>query len=128
MKNDVILLDELTELESLDNHEVASIDLSQEYWTPEEEGEQRRLRFVGITERLCPSHDDPETEVMLKCVVFLDGDKAVVNASARLVATFENTSLDSGTPVQITYRGKQKNRTNGNMSDTWSVQTLKPKA
>lgn len=124
--NDVILLDKL-QAGSLDEYEVASVDLSHEYWTPVEVGEQRRMRFVTIQNRMCPSHDDPDKEVELECAIFLDGERAVCNASSRLVATFKNTTLESGTPVQITYQGKKKNRTNGNQSDHWSVQTLKPR-
>jgi len=51
--------------------------------------------------------------------------RTVVNGSKRLVAVFENNEIAPNTPVQITYKGKKKNRTNGNMSDDWSVVTLK---
>ena len=111
-------------------YEVASPDLSYEYWTPEKEGENRRLFYIGVQPMEVPDHSDAEKLVNLDCAVFLqpseDGDhKTVVNASVRLRSIVER--LDSKTPVQITYRGKKKNRTNGNMSDDWSVVLLAKK-
>lgn len=121
----------LSKVPSLDSYEVESVDLNAEYWTPEKDGETRRMIFMGVHDRTCPDHNDPEKEVELPCAVFVephaDGPRTVTNASKRLVATFENTKLESGTPCQIIYRGKKKNRTNGNMSDAWSVQTLRAK-
>ena len=118
----------LDEIPDLREYEVASVDLSYDYWTPEKEGESRRVYFMGVQAMNVPDHNDPEKIVSLDCAVFLqtspDGDhKTVVNASVRLRSIVER--LDPQTPVQITYRGKKKNRSNGNMSDQWSVVTLK---
>jgi hypothetical protein len=107
--------------------EVASCDLSQEYWTPNDVGEKRRMVFVEVTERTVLDQKTAE-EILLPCVVFIqpiNGEsKTVVNGSKRLVAVFENNAMEPGTPVEITYKGKKKNRTNGNMSDDWSVVKL----
>lgn len=119
-------------LVNLDELEVASCDLSQEYWTPTAEGEKRRMVFAGIHVREVP---DQKTQkpVSLQCAVFLmpgktaEDHKTVVNGSKRLVAVFENGDVKEGTPVQVTYKGKKKNATNGNMSDSWSVVTLAAK-
>jgi len=110
---------------------VASVDLSQEYWTPNEVGEKKRMIFAGVSERVVLDQKTSE-EILLPCAVFVvpseDGAKTIVNGSKRLVAVFENGAIANGTPVQVTYTGKKKNRTNGNQSDTWSVVTLaKPK-
>lgn len=124
--SDLILLENM---QSLDDCEVASVDLNYEYWTPEKEGEQRRLYFMGIRERLVPDHSTDEL-VPLKCVVFAephgDGAKAVVNGSVVLVSTFENTALAEGTAVLVTYKGKKRTKS-GNNADQWSVATLKQK-
>ncbi len=125
---DIILPPIELDLESL---EVASVDLSQEYWTPSEVGEKKRMIFAGVSERVVLDQKTNE-EILLPCAVFVvpgaDGHKTIVNGSKRLVAVFENGSIANGTPVQVTYTGKKKNRTNGNQSDTWSVVTLaKPK-
>ena len=124
--NGIILLPTLVDLSSL---KVASCDLAQEYWTPTEPGEKRRMVFAGIHTRDVP---DAKTNqpISLACAVFLlpgapdDEHKTVVNGSKRLVAVFEKGNVKEGTPVQVTYKGKKKNVTNGNMSDNWSVVTL----
>lgn len=126
--SEMILPPKITDLAKL---EVASCDLSQEYWTPSEPGEKRRMIFAGVNERTVLDQKTSE-EILLPCAVFVlpgeDGQhKTVVNGSKRLVAVFENGGIESGTPVQITYKGKKKNRTNGNMSDDWSVVTLAAK-
>lgn len=113
----------------LEAMEVASPDLSQQYWTPEKEWERKRMYFVAIQERIVLDQKTGE-DILLPCVVFIDSaGSTIVNGSKRLVAVFENNEIDKGTPVQVTYKGKKKNRTNGNMSDDWSVVTLavKPK-
>ena len=125
--SDLILPPVEIDLESL---EVASVDLSQEYWTPEKEGDRKRMIFAGVAERVVLDQKTSE-EILLPCAVFVvlseDGHKTIVNGSKRLVAVFENGGIANGTPVQVTYTGKKKNRTNGNMSDTWSVVTLAAK-
>jgi hypothetical protein len=116
---------------NLDEFEAASCDLSHEYWTPENKGETRKMFYMGVQQRTVPSQSGGEID--LDCVLFMlpgkDGThKTVVNGSKRLVAVFQNNEMESGTPVQVTYNGKKKNRTNGNISDDWSVVLLKVKA
>ena len=124
---EIMKLDSIPDLAS---YEVASVDLSYDYWTPEKDGEVRRMYFMGIQTMSVPDHQDADKSVDLPCAVFLqtstDGDhKTVVNGSVRLRSIVEQ--LEPQTPVQVTYRGKKKNRSNGNMSDQWSVVTLKKK-
>ena len=111
----------------LSSYEQESIDLSYEYWTPEKEGEARRMFYMGMQVMTVPDHNDSGKMVELECAVFAEanGDdiRTVVNASVRLKSIVEQLSVQQ--PVQITYRGKKKNRSNGNMSDQWSVVTLK---
>ena len=128
MSNEMILPPTNLDLATL---EVASVDLSQEYWTPEKEGDRKRMIFAGVSERVVLDQKTGE-EILLPCAVFIvpgaDGEhKTIVNGSKRLVAVFENGSVANGTPVQVTFTGKKKNRTNGNMSDTWSVVMLAAK-
>jgi hypothetical protein len=124
--SEIMLLPTLVDLSTL---KVASCDLSQEYWTPTEAGEKRRMVFAGIQTREVPDQKTNQP-VSLPCAVFLlpggtdDDHKTVVNGSKRLVAVFENGNVKEGTAVQITYRGKKKNKSNQNMSDDWSVVTL----
>lgn len=120
----------LDEIPDLDDFVPASADLSSEYWTPEN-GEVRRMVFWAIEKRQAPDHDDPSKSVELESVVFIEPNETsystVVNGSKRLVAAFANNDVQQGTPVQVTYMGKKKNRTNQNMSDHWSVIELKPR-
>lgn len=112
----------------LASYEVSSCDLSFEYWTPENVGESRRMVYVEIAMRSVPDHNNDDVSVDLPVAVFLypsaDGVKTVVNGSKRLIAVFENSAIESGTPVQVSYKGKKRNRTNANLSDDWSVVTL----
>ncbi len=126
--SEIITLDSIPDLKDFIP---ASADLSSEYWTPED-GEVRRLVFWGIEKHLAPKIDNPNETVELDCCVFIEpnseGYSTVTNGSRRLVAAFENSDVAKGTPVQITYLGKKKNRTNSYNSDHWSVVTLKAKA
>jgi hypothetical protein len=126
--NEIIKLDAIP---TLDDYVPASVDLSGEYWTPEE-GETKRLIFWSVEQRTVPDQKDANKLVDLQCCVFIDPQasgqhKTLANGSKRLVAAFENTEMQQGTPVQITYVGKKRNRTNANLSDHWSVFVLKKK-
>lgn len=124
MSNDLILPPNNLDLAKL---EVASVDLSPEYWTPKEVGEVKRMVFVGIEERTFLDQKTND-EIQLPCAVFIDAEhKTIVNGSKMLVAVFENGNAQNGSPFQVKYLGKKKAR-NGNNCDTWSVVKLaKPK-
>jgi hypothetical protein len=127
--SDLILLKDIPNLDT--DYEVASVDLSQQYWYPETEGELKRGFFFGLSQRKCLDQQTSE-EIELECALFVVPDETgqpvtVANGSKRLVAVFENNAVEKGTPVQVTYRGKKKNKTNGNLSDHWSVQVLQKK-
>lgn len=124
--SEIIKLDAIP---SLDDYVPASVDLSGEYWTPAD-GETKRLIFWSVEQRTVPDQKDPEKHVELPCCVFIDPQvdgqhKTLSNGSKRLVAAFENSAIAQGTPVQIQYMGKKRNRTNANLSDHWSVFVLK---
>jgi hypothetical protein len=112
----------------LSTMEVASVDLSQQYWTPEKVGEKRRMFFSCVQERIVLDQKTKE-EVILPCAVFsyptANGVRTVINGSKRLVKPFQENDIQENTPFEITYNGKVKNRTNGNMCDDWSIVMLK---
>ena len=125
----LILLNEITNLDT--EYEVESVDLVPEYWQPSNEGESKRMVFWAIESRKC--RDQQGEDIELDCVVFIvpsaEGKhQTFVNGSVRLVGVFASGDVPQGTPVEVTYKGKKKNRTNQNMSDHWSVVTLKAKA
>jgi len=124
----LILLNKIKNLD--DDYEVESVDLNQDYWYPEQEGELKRLVFWEIGQRKCLDQQSGK-QIELDCVIFIEpceeGHRSIANGSKRLVAMFENNDIEQGTPVQVTYRGKKKNKTNSNQSDHWSVQTLRRK-
>jgi len=109
------------------------IDLSGNYWTPEKEGESKRMFFVEIKTQQVLSATGTGELIDLECAVFLEqrDDKAVqtvINGSRRLVGILEqyvnNGTIKQGTPLLITYLGKRKNKTNSFHSDTWSIRPL----
>lgn len=123
----------LKKLPNLHEAEASQRELSSTYWTPEKEGEYKVGIILDVKEE--PYQDEKTGEtVMLDCVTFLaqetDGSFSTMrNGSKRLVATIAS-ALESGeitleqTPIKITFSGKQKNKTNGYMSDRWSVKPL----
>jgi len=117
----------------LSTYTAESIDIVQEYWTPEKEGDSRRLVFWGFEDRKCIDQETGDL-IDLTCVVFVDlckdgPHRYVCNGSKRLVAAFERINCEQGDPFEITYRGEKKNKTNANKSHDWSVQPLaKPKS
>ena len=52
----------------------------------------------------------------------------VSNSSARLVGLFERMNYRQGTPLKITFAGKEKNKNNSYQSDSWDVRQLYPKS
>lgn len=127
--SELIRLDDVPDLTSF---VPASADLSSEYWTPEP-GEIRRMVFWGVEKRNVPRTESGLGMVELDCAIFIqpsdigEGYSTVTNGSKRLVAAFQNNDVERGTPVQVEYLGKKKNRTNAFNSDHWSIITLKPK-
>lgn len=124
----VIDLDNLADLPDLNDCDELPIDLSVEYWTPERPGEARRMVFTGVNIRQTLDSETAEVHT-LPCAFFLyktpDGDiRTVCNASKRLVGAMENNNIRPGTPVNVQYIGKQKNKTNAFQSDQWSIKPL----
>lgn len=117
-----------TDMDALDNAQEAPVDLTQEYWTPENIGESRRMVFTGIHDRDIIDSETGELERTLPCAFFLykDGEdvKTVCQGSKRLVGAFENGKIKKGAPVSVTYLGRKKNKTNQYQSDQWSVKPL----
>lgn len=111
------------------------IDLTGLYWTPENKGEVKRMFFVEIrTEEVLSSSGSGEI-IDLDCAVFIeqvDGvATTVINGSRRLVGVLESYikqgMIGQGTPLQITYMGKKKNKSNNFQSDSWSIKPLQIK-
>jgi hypothetical protein len=108
------------------------VELSSTYWSPERDGDSFRGFYQGIE----PStYEDRKTaEVIdLPCALFLcqldGGDVSTIrNGSKRLVAALEDAvdrgRIGVGSPLLVTFLGKKKNKSNGNLSDTWSIKPL----
>jgi len=116
-----------SDLPDLAKAEVAPLELTGEYWSPEKEGEKRRMFFNEIRQEIST---DPASgaDVELSVAYFVEvvnGDKKVIRqASRRLVGVLETFKTASGTPLEITYLGKKKNKTNSFQSDNWSIKPL----
>lgn len=102
------------------------IDLVQEYWSPEAPGETKRVYFKGILEKDTLLEDD--TRKTLRHATFLEQTKEgnyrwISNASVRLVQHMEDMRIKTGTPLEITYKGKARTRGGFNI-DTWQIRPL----
>lgn len=118
----------LTNLPDLTNAEVAPTELLGEYWSPEKEGESKRVFFAGFdTQRVIDQATGENAELPIVLFVEKQGDefRTLRNGSARLYGVFEQFARDlkPGTPFLITYLGKKKT-TAGRQADSWSVKPL----
>lgn len=120
---------DFSKLPNLNEAQVDPVELSGEYWTPEKEGESKRVFFAGLVEESVLEMESGETRqlVVAKFVEQRDGQlRAVRNGSRRLVGIFEQfaNTVKPGDAFEITYLGKKKNSTNSFKSDNWSVRPL----
>lgn len=109
-------------------------DLTSQYWTPEEPGEFKLVFFQRIEE--CTYVDQETGDVIkLPCAILLEQKRdeerslqTIRNGAKRLVAALEealnNGSIEVGTPMKITFTGKERNKTNSFMSDRFSIRPL----
>ena len=118
----------IKDLPDLTTAEVAPAELLGEYWSPEKEGESKRVFFIGFdTQNVIEQATGESRE--LNIVKFLEkqGDnfRTIRNGSARLYGVFEQFAKDvkPGQPFLITYLGKKKTTT-GKQADSWSVKPL----
>lgn len=115
------------DLPNLEKAQAAALELTGEYWTPQQENECRRAFFNELRmETAIDEKSGQDVELLTAYFVWVvDGTKKVFkNASKRLVGVIENYNIAKGTPLEITYLGKQKNKNNSYFCDTWSIKPL----
>ena len=119
----------------MDSMEAAPLDLASQYWTPEAEGETKRLLFSHfgesqVPDKYGPGKNDPDATVSLETAHFFErrGDEilAVRQASKVLLSTLRSIGAKQGAMLEIVYKGKKK-LSNGNTGDTWAVYPLVPR-
>ena len=98
------------------------------YWSPEAEGELKRVVFLKIAENFqIPDYNDPEKMVEKDTAVMLEvnGETAtlIICASTRLVSFFHDFGKVGGA-YEVVYAGKVKNKTNNNLSNHFEVYPL----
>ena len=125
----------IMDTDSLPNlHEAREVpvDLTSQYWTPEKEGDHK-YGFYQKVEGSTYTDEKTGEVIELPCVIFIEQRKdrslqTIRNGSKRLVAAIEEAenrgSIKTGTPLKITFLGKERNKTNAFMSDRWSVRPL----
>ncbi len=105
------------------------LEMSGEYWTPEREGESKRLFYIGLAEESVLDMETGDNRPLL-VVRFAENSggtlRAIRNGSRRLVGIFEQfqSTIRPGDAFEITYLGKRKNQNNQFKSDNWSVKRL----
>jgi hypothetical protein len=128
-------IDEASDLPSLVDTKAAPVPLSVEYWSPENEGDSKRGWILGIEVLQVPDMETGEIKDM-ESVLFVeegpDGKKSrYYNAGKVLVANVKD-AINRGeiipasilTPVQITYLGQKKNRSNSRLSKRFEILPL----
>lgn len=109
--------------------ETEPIEMSGEYWSPEKEGETKRLFFVQLMTESVLEAETGETRELLvvQFVENVNGElRTIRNGSRRLVGIFEQfaNQTKAGDAFEIIYLGKKKNKNNSFKSDSWSVKRL----
>lgn len=129
-------------LPDLGQAKVIPVDIATEYWQPVTPGESKRVVFDRIDTCKAPDLRNPDTLVELECAFFFEctGKKilSISNGSKRLVSAIQNLmnsphspfEIVRGSLLEITFKGKVKNKTNSFSSDRWGIRpiTLKLKS
>lgn len=107
----------------------AGIDLVLNYWTPTEVGESKDVIYMGTKTLDSVSRENSDVVEQRPTVIMIeqniDGTYTTLsNSSVKLVTAMQ--PIQKGTPLRVTYIGKQKNVTNSNHSDAWSLHRLTP--
>lgn len=116
------------DIPDLEAAEELNIDLMDDYWSPLEVGESKRVFFQKIDTRKVLDQQTGEV-IDLECAFFTEKDsktnsyRTISNGSKRLVGSLMASGIQRGMPLKITYRGKKKTQ-GGNSCDTWSVKPL----
>lgn len=126
---DLQTVDLSKELPDLSKAKKSDFTIGMEYWNPEKEGENIRAFFAGFDTIRVPDLNDKEIIVDLRVARFvyqIDGKKHMIcNGSARLVSNLENHDIVTvGTPMEIIFLGKKKNKSNNFSSDTFEITLL----
>lgn len=125
--------DPMPDLYDKEAFEAWPLDLSSEYWTPQTEGEARRLLFSHIQETLVPDKYGPNKgangeTILLPTAIFYemrDGEvKTIRQASKALLLALQGAQAKQGTLFEIVYK-KRTRFSSGNTGDTWGVFPLK---
>lgn len=121
-----------SELPNLADAKEFEMDLSSEYWEPQNENETKLCFFQGF-ETFKYVREGTGEAIDLECAIIIeqleDGSlKTLRNGSKRLVGAlqdaYETEKIVKGTPLKITFLGKKKNKNNAYKSDTWSIKPL----
>lgn len=119
----------LSTLPNLAECEVEPIELVGDYWSPEREGESKRVFFYDFsTQSVLDQATGEERDLNVVRFVEAAGKenfRLIRNGSARLVGQFEQMArfLKTGDAFEITYLGKKKT-TSGKFADSWSVKRI----
>jgi hypothetical protein len=108
--------------------------LSIEYWSPQNEGEEKLVFVAGINEHEVSDMETGEIK-MLECVMLLErqGDSLVrfICASKVLVGNIRDAinrgeiiPMSTLTPVAIRFLGQKKNKSNAKLSNRWQITPL----
>lgn len=115
------------EIDKLDSAQPAPLDLMSNYWSPTNKGETKKVIYDRIAPYPCIDQSTGEV-IELDSVFFYvkEGGNVTLmrNGSKRLVGAIQAFSLKQGTPLEIKYQGKIKNKNNSFLSDDWSVKPL----
>lgn len=129
MENGIQAFDiENGELPDLDQAEGLNIDLMDDYWSPDELGEEKKVFFQKIDTRKVLDQQTGEV-IDLECVFLMEKDpktgsyRTISNGSKRLVGALQANGVTKGMPLLITYKGKKKTQ-GGNSCDNWSIRPL----
>jgi len=124
-------IDDQDSLPDLAESQEHFVPLSVEYWSPQNEGEEKRVWVHSISNYEVPDLETGEVRA-LECVLLMEknGDQVIrwINASRVLVGNISDAinrnEIIPGTvltPVLIRFEGKKRNRSNPFSSNRWQI-------
>lgn len=118
---------DVANIDQLETGTVAPVDLMSDYWSPEREGDTKKVIFDRLDISLVLAQDTGEL-LELETAFFFIKEHGVVkqirNGSKRLIGALQTYNIQRGAALEIKYMGKKQNRLNAFKSDNWSIKPI----
>ncbi len=124
-------LNNVQSIPDLSNATKHFMPINVEYWTPQTEGEEKKVYIAGINMQEVPDMETGEIKT-LECVMmlerqdnslvrFISASKVLVGHVRDAIHRGEIIPMSTLTPVSIKFLGQKKNKSNAKLSNRWQI-------